>query len=111
MAFNILDVQDDYLPIDQDEVFTPDQVAPITLKEIVRETNSFDNGFEAEVYVDDVFPENVSFNIAHVYNGVASTEDEAVGLLLTVDSARALARLLNRVADRIAITQADFYND
>jgi hypothetical protein len=70
----------------------------------VREVNEHNNGFTADVYVDEdtSLDHLVSFDIFHVFNGSEDFNDH-VGVLLTPDAAYELALKLFEAADRIEL--------
>jgi hypothetical protein len=68
--------------------------------EFVYETNQHGNGFEARVYVD-IDSDVLSFDIAHVMDGVTSQEDDAVGVILSPPAALALAHAIIKTYSKL----------
>lgn len=67
----------------------------------VTETNHLNNGFHADVYVDEEPLDHlISFDLYHVYDGSwGGIDEDFVGVLLTPDAAYELAQKLIEAAD------------
>jgi hypothetical protein len=67
----------------------------------VTETNHLNNGFHADVYVDEEPLDHlISFDLYHVYDGSwGGIDEDFVGVLLTPDAAYDLAERLIKAAD------------
>lgn len=103
MAYNVYDTEADY-------VGTPQlvQEPKLYLSQIIRETNEWGNGFEADIYIDDVLEEYVSFDMSHLYEEEKSEDGtDSVALLMSPEAARKLADRLYEVADAIDFTERD----